>query len=62
MIGRDTSSSAHGHHSHRRQINGEKQLSDGSSLCRIAIDNIMMMNELKLITSVPFTHRAMDQS
>ena len=33
----------HGHHSHGREINGEQQSSDGSSLCRFATDSMMMM-------------------
>ena len=32
-----------GHHSHSREINGEQQSNDGSSLCRIATDSMMMI-------------------
>ena len=39
----DSWTSLYGHHSHSREINGEHQSSDGSSLCRIATDNMMMM-------------------
>ena len=35
--------STHGHHSHSREINGEQQSSDGSSLCRFATDSMIIM-------------------
>ena len=39
----ETQKQAHGHHSHSRVINGEQQSSDGSRLCRISTDSMMMM-------------------